>query len=420
MTATRLTLIIKRLKTDALSATENIKINRLIGFAGVALGLLLTLRHIDGINGTTPIIICLYLLAAISVGTISVKAKEKVAVNYPLLLFFSACALSLLIGRPEPLKYCWLRLAGFTIALAAISPAVSSPSFSILRTGIWRGWWIGAIILTGISFFVLVVAAITSRTADFDYFGFRGIMVLGMSLSPIAALTAIYSLYSFLNALVGRKRRIALLALYCAATITAIAGGSRIAIVGLIVGSAIILAFSWRKGQRTLSLSLLGVVLAIGAVSIASPAINSSIKYKASLAIDAGNPFSSRLDKWEGRLTEFQSAPFAGIGFSAQTVFNSPYDNEEKILSGNSPEPGSSWLSLLAQTGIPGTGMFLMFLIPVSINLLRDPHPLMLAVFTFLLLNGCCEGWLLYSSAILFPLFWLSTTLIEAKNDNAI
>lgn len=391
--------------------TESIKLRRIIGLAGVVLGLLLTLRHIEGINGTTPIIIGLYLLAAISVGTISIKAKEKVAFNYPLLLFFGACALSLIIGRPEPLKYCWLRLAGFIIALAAISPAISSPSFSILREGIWSGWWIGTIILTSISFIVLVVAAITSSTADFQNFGFKGIMVLGMSLSPVAALTAIYALYQSLSIFLGRKRRIVWLALYCAATITAIAGSSRIAIVGLIVGSAIVLTFGWRKGQRKLVLGLFGVIVAIGAVSIASPAINSSIRYKTSLAIDAGNPFSSRLDKWGGRLTEFQSAPFTGIGFCAQTVFNSPYDDEAYILNGNSPEPGSSWLSLLAQTGLLGTGVFLMFLIPVSINLFRNPNPLMLAVFTFLLLNGCCEGWLLYSSSIVFPLFWLSTSI---------
>lgn len=395
--------------------TESIKLRRIIGLAGVVLGLLMTLRHIEGINGTTPIIIGLYLLAAISVGTISVKAKEKVAFNYPLLLFFGACALSLIIGRPEPLKYCWLRLAGFIIALAAISPAISSPSFSILREGIWRGWWIGAIMLTGISFFVLVVAAITSRTADFQNFGFKGIMFFGMSLSPVAALTAIYALYQSLSISLGRKQRIVWLALYCAATITAIAGGSRIAIVGLIVGSAIILAFGWRKRQRKLALGLLGVIVAIGAVSIASPAINSSIRYKTSLAIDAANPFSSRLDKWGGRVAEFQSAPLTGIGFCAQTVFNSPYDDEAYILNGNSPEPGSSWLSLLAQTGLLGTGVFLVFLIPVSVCLLRNPNPLMLAVFTFLLLNGCCEGWLLYSSAILFPLFWLLTSLIGSK-----
>lgn len=393
--------------TDAVSATESIKLRRTIGLVGVALGLLLTLRHIEGINGTTPIIIGLYLLAAISVGTISVKAKEKVSFNYPLLLFFGACALSLIIGRPEPLKYCWLRLAGFIIALAAISPAVSSPSFSILRKGIWRGWWIGAIILTILSFFALLFAITTSRTDDFQNFGFRGIMVLGMSLSPIAALTAIYALYQSLCIFLGRNRRIVWLALYCAATITAIAGGSRIAVVGLIAVSAIILAFGWRKGQRKLTLGLFVVIVAIGTVSIASPAINSSIRYKTSLAIDAGNPFSSRLDKWGGRLTEFQSAPLTGIGFCAQTVFNSPYDDETYILSGGSPEPGSSWLSLLAQTGLLGTGVFLMFLIPASINLLRNPNPLMLAVFAFLLMNGCCEGWLLYAGNILFPVFWL-------------
>lgn len=394
-----------------MSASEDIKVDRLIGFAGVALGLLLTLRHIDGINGTTPIIIGLYLLAAISVGTISVKAKEKVAVNYPLLLFFGACAFSLLIGRPEPLKYCWLRLAGFTIALAAISPAVSSPLFSILRDGVWKGWWIGAIILTIISFIVLIVATIMSRTADFQNFGFRGIMVLGMSLSPIAALTAVFSIHKSLNISIGRKQRIAWLALYCAATITAIAGGSRIAIVGLIVGSAIILAFGWMKGQRSLALGWLGLIVIIGTVSVATPSINSSIRHKTAWAIEAGSPFSSRHDKWGGRLAEFQSAPLAGIGFSAQTVFNSPYDNEEKILSGNSPEPGSSWLSLLAQTGILGTGLFLVFLIHVIIKLSRNPNPLLLAVFAFLLLNGCCEGWLLYSSAVLFPIFWLSTSI---------
>ncbi len=415
MTATKLTPTIKLLKTDAVSATENIKSRRAIGPAGVALGLLLTLRHIEGINGTTPIIIGLFLLAAISVGTISVKAKEKVSFNYPLLLFFGACALSLIIGRPEPLKYCWLRLAGFIIALAAISPAVSSPSFSILREGIWRGWWLGAIILTILSFFALLFAITTSRTDDFQNFGFKGIMPLGMALSPVAALTAIYTLYRVLNSATGRKQRIAWLVLFCAATINTIAGGSRIAAVGLVVGSAIILAFGRRKGQRKLAFSIIGLFAAIGAISIAIPSINISIKYKTEWAIESGSLFSSRLDKWGGRLTEFKSAPLTGIGFCAQTVFNSPYDNQEAILLGESTEPGSSWLSLLAQTGLLGAAIFLVFLISVISRLIRHPHPLLLAVFAFLLLNGCCEGWLLYSNAILFPLFWLLTSLIGSK-----
>lgn len=393
-----------------MSVLENIRFQRTFGSAGIALGLLLTLRHIDGINGTTPIIIGLCLLAICSVVAVSIKYRYKFGFNYALLLFIAACAFSLVIERPEPLKYCWLRLAGFSIALAAFSPLISSRLFSSLRRGIWKGWWIGAVILTAASFMTLLTAVATSSTAEFHYFGFRGIMTMGMTLSPVAALTAIFALYRLQGEIPIRMKRIAWLALFCAGAITAVAAGSRIAVIGLIAGSAVILVFGWRDGRRKTVIGLLCALMAVGAVCLSVPSISNSIKHKTALAVEDGSPISSRQEKWKGRVTEFRIAPLTGVGFCAQTVFNSPYDNETEILDGKSPEPGSSWLSLPAQTGILGTGAFLAFLIPVIAKLLRKPRPLLSAVFVFLLLNGISEGWLLYSSALLFPLFWLSTS----------
>lgn len=232
---------------------------------------------------------------------------------------------------------------------------------------------------------------------------------MGMALSPIAALTAIYALYKYLvdDKVIAIWQNIGWILLFSISTITAIAGGSRISVAGLIMASAILLIFSWRRVANN---KIVAVVLAssfLGLIAVASPFINNSIAYKNRLSMDAGTMFSSRADKWEGRIAEFESSPLTGIGFSAQTVFNSQFDNEEKIIDGKSPEPGSSWLSLLAQTGVLGTGCFVVFLVTVIKVMIRRPNPLLLSVFAFLLLNGFCEGWLLYSSALLFPLFWL-------------
>lgn len=379
----------------------------------MAVGLLLTLRHIDGVASITPIVLGLLFVAVLSLIGLSLRNNYSLKLNYWLLAFVIVSALSLLIGRPQPLTACWLRLSGFVIALAAISPLIQSEILMVFRNGIWKGWWLGSILLTALSFVVLIISISTSTVADYRYFGFKGVMSMGMALSPIAALTAIYALYNYLftEKNIPLWQTAAWLVVFGLSVITAVAGGSRIAIAGLIVASAILLFFAWRRraNKRTVAVVLLSSFIVL--IAVASPLINTSIAYKNSMAMGTGSIFSSRTDKWEGRIAEFESSPLTGIGFSAQTIFNSQYDNAEDTLKGISPEPGSSWLSLLAQTGILGTVCFLAFLVPVINKLLSRPHLLLLSVFAFLLLNGCCEGWLLYSSALLFPVFWILTSI---------
>lgn len=352
----------------------------------------------------------------------SLLHKENIKINYPLLSFIGTCALSLtigsksLIGGGNSLAACWLRLAGFVVALSGLSSLVNSESFRALRRGIWVGWWTGAAVLTVCSFAVLLYALAASKTPDFHYFGFKGIMAMGMTLSPIAALTALLALYKAVdgtggNATTPRWLRLIWIMAFAAAAVTAVTGGSRIAVAGLIVGCVIIAASAGRDKKSMIVL----LALATAAIAITVPAISNNIRLKTSWAIEAGTPFSSRTDKWQGRLAEFASAPLTGIGFGAQTVFNSKYDNPDEIEQGASPEPGSSWLALLAQTGLLGAASFLWFLMPATAKLIRRGTPLATASLLFLLLNGVCEGWLLYSSALLFPCFWLTTSLTDDR-----
>ncbi len=385
---------------------------------GMATGLLLTLRHIGGIEGTTPLMLGLLLLATVAITTAGIKNNDRIKVNFWLAGFLVACALSLLISEPVPLGYCWLRLAGFAVALAALSPLMDSQLFRIFRQGVWRGWWTGASLLTALSFLVLTFSIITSRVQDYQHFGFRGIMSLGMALSPIAALTAIYALWRYFSRAQSLIHCLAWLLFYAAATVTAIAAGSRIAVVGLIAASVVIIALALRKSKaRVLLVS--AIIISIGALSLFSPQINDTISMKMSYAAEARTPFSSRLDKWEGRLAEFESSPLTGIGFSAQTISSSRHDIPELYLAGQSPEPGSSWLSLLAQTGLLGTALFVISQI-VSYRSVRRSSGLQGAVLGFLLLNGLCEGWLLYSSALLFPLFWMLPKAPESINADSL
>ncbi len=372
---------------------------------GALIGFLTMARVLDAVDlGGFAQSLMMALATTIAV-TASLLRDERFRINYWLLAFLGACALSLIVMRPVPLGACWMRFAGFVVGLAALSPLAVTPLLIEFRRGAWSGLLLACVLITLASFAILIYAVATSSTAEFHYFGFRGVMKLGMALSPVAALSAILSLYKMLTA----GNRAVVWTILCAiSVITAVAAGSRIAVAGLACAAVYLIILGWRKGSRNRVVLALSIIVAVCLVSISVPAVRESVSMKNALSVEAGSPFSSRIDRWTGRLAEFESAPLTGIGFSAQTVFNSEFDNPESVLAGSSTEPGSSWLSLLAQTGLIGTITFIAFLGTVLKRSVRHPHLFPFAVLMFLLINGICEGWLLFSGGLMFPFFWLS------------
>lgn len=381
---------------------------------GALIGFLTMARVLDVVDlGRFAQSLMMALVTMIAV-TASFLRGERFRINYWLLAFLGACALSLIVKRPVPLGACWMRFAGFVVGLTALSPLAVTPLLSEFRRGAWSGLLVACVLFTLASFAVLVYAVSTSSTAEFRYFGFRGVMKLGMALSPVAALSAILSLYKMLKAGNTYGTRAVGWAIVCAiSVITAVAAGSRIAVAGLLCASIVLMVAGWRNGSRNRVALALSLLAAVCLASISVPAVRESVSMKNALSMEAGSPFSSRIDRWTGRLAEFESAPLTGIGFSAQTVFNSEFDDPESVLAGASTEPGSSWLSLLAQTGLIGTITFIAFLGSVLKRFVRHPRPFLLAVLLFIMINGICEGWLLYSGGLLFPFFWILTSILN-------
>ncbi|MCM1070748.1 MAG: O-antigen ligase family protein [Bacteroides sp.] len=381
---------------------------------GAIVGFLTMVRVLDAVDLGGFAQSLMMALATMVAVTASFLRGERFRINYWLLAFLGACALSLIVMRPVPLGTCWMRFAGFVVGLAALSPLAVTPLLNEFRRGAWNGLFAACVLITLTSFAMLCYAVATSSTAEYHHFGFRGIMKLGMALSPVAALSAILSLHKMLTSGCSCGARAVAWAIVCViSVITAVAAGSRIAVAGLVCAAAILMVVAWRKGSRQKVVLALSMMAAVGLVSVCVPAVRESVSMKNALSVEAGSPFSSRIDRWTGRLAEFESAPLTGIGFSAQTVFNSEFDDPESVLAGSSTEPGSSWLSLLAHTGLIGTIAFIAFWGAVLKHSAKHPRPFLLAVLSFLVINGICEGWLLFSGALMFPFFWILTSILN-------
>lgn len=119
---------------------------------------------------------------------------------------------------------------------------------------------------------------------------------------------------------------------------------------------------------------------------------------------------SSRDAKWDARINEFLDNPVFGIGFATQTHYT-PDDDEAWIKTTGNIEPGSSWLALLAMTGIIG------FILIAIINYrilhtlyLYRAKPIDILLFTliiFFILHGIIEGWIIFAGGYIFYLYWL-------------
>ena len=76
--------------------------------------------------------------------------------------------------------------------------------------------------------------------------------------------------------------------------------------------------------------------------------------------------------------------------------------------AGGPREPGSSWLTLLSQTGLIGFGAFALWLGSWLLRQIRQRHGYTIAMAIMLLITGISEGWLTYTGGLVFLCFWLN------------
>lgn len=334
-------------------------------------------------------------------------------IDVPLAVYLCVCVLSVAVCRPNPAFMAVPKLALFVLMLAAIGPLISSEGLCEMRKRLWRLLLWGLRIIVVLSFIVYVTAAIVdvhSRLYDFIPYADRdGITNERIMLSAISALVAVDALWkATLAGATDRRRRLWLIALAAAAFLTLMQAASRMALIGCVAAMLYVAVAHGRyilAHRKALFIAVAGTtfILIVGAAFFSE-----GILLKLSWDFEAGSLFRSRSALWTDRLGEFLDNPVLGLGFHAFDRCTLPTVDPNWTPDRGPLEPGSSWLTLLSQTGLVGFASFAVWLAAWFRRQIRAGHGYTIAIAILLLINGVSEGWLTYTGGIIFLCFWLN------------
>ncbi len=382
----------------------------------LALVILMCLRHAVGVAIPLPFV------SLLSLAVFLTSHPRRTSLNKPLACFVAIYGLSLLLHlAPEP----WLRtqrFLAFLIGMLCFSPLLTSDSLAKTRLRISAITYYVLSAMVFLSFLVWLASFIQFGEdgiwkSGIHNYGFCGIFKMGMVLSPVSAIIAITAAFLLLEGKSKIKPFLNGLILFTG-IIMCVAGGSRIASVGLFLSLASLLIIKRHvlaqmlHSRLAIAMALSGTILLIAS----SPYALSVIRHKNMIGESHGSLFYSRERLWHDRIEEFASSPLTGIGYANE------FPSERNKGSLTEIEPGSSWLALMSYGGLVGLGCFLWFSSSLARMLyrIRDDgrFPICLAILLFLVINAFTEGWLMFAGSIIFPVFWLATSAVWAATCN--
>ena len=350
----------------------------------------------------------------------------NISFNRYLVVFLISAVLGLLIMRPEPYFRSWERLMGFTLNIALLSPLIESDTFGKVKKRLFSYTFVGLKIIMFASFIAYFLGINLADKYSYDtYWAFGGITNQSMALAPISAMCLIQGVWALVTCDINTRYKMFLI-IQCLCSIWCImVAGSRGSLLGAIVSIAIIFYHygSFKQIIKYVFIPLVAAMFLPG--NILDTAFYTINIKQENHAISTTNILSTREQKWIARTKEFKENPIFGCGFASQTHFTDD-DIMSYIQETGGLEPGSSWLSILAMTGILGFIPLGGLMIKTSLQLWASSRNntnaiFFLALWIFYLFNGMMEGWVFYSGGFIFFLWWLLFgTITSCSKDNYI
>lgn len=355
------------------------------------------------------------LFAAVVLDLSGATRYGRLHMCVPLIVFVAMCALSILLADIPPVFRPWPRLANLLLLLMVVSPLFTTSALVTFRRLTFSILMLFAHIVVILSFAVYLFEYMAY---DAVVMAFSGVTVRGMTLSPLAAVSLLASLSRMLR--VSRPLwRASWMVMVLIAAFIMFVSGSRIAIVGAIVGAVIELALTARRSD--VAWLMTGMTAMICMIGVLRAPMLDTVRYKMEIGIQHGSMTYSRDSLWADRMVEFSDSPVTGVGFCNQTVFDSDFSNRDASLRTGSLEPGGVWCSVMAMTGLAGAAALLWFTVWVYHRAIRrmSLRPrrflvLALAVFSFTVVDGICEGFLLFANSPMCIVAWLSAGVLVA------
>lgn len=355
-------------------------------------------------------------------------SSRSLRIDYMLAAFAGLMIASSLLSD-APAYFGTLRLSVmYVLSMALVAPLLSNKPLAEFRRLYWK-WLLALLVAFTIVNFALYVAW---RLSDAGSVTFRGLFKHHNELSICAALASLTLLWYLLRqaaTLRAPGRGLLLLrvvAPYLVLVMTVMltcAGGSRAALLALLLGSVAVFALSGIKGRRWLYVAAgaagIAAVLALQSGTLFRPYI-----VKMSYGVENQSMTYSRDELWHARWQEFLDKPLTGIGFGVSTHFSDTFDKPQPGGERRS-EAGSSWLRLLSNVGIFGFALFAAFNVSLCRILYRrlrqgrggaatrvaapnaPPLGLYLGLWVMLIVHGCFDGWFEYVRGVEFFMYWL-------------
>lgn len=288
-----------------------------------------------------------------------------------------------------------MRWMGFAVLVAAVGPLLHNPYIVAFRDATWRVALAVIAALTVVSCVWWMAGLPSYGRGDFSGLWNHSI-VLG-AFAAVAATWAYVRTIEWRSPLIG--------AILAISVLTCVLSASRAALLAAAIGILVSSILLLRRRFYFLYAMFFGVLM-LGATSyLAYESIDRGLPdHVHTRVLDRGFSTESRERLWNDRLAEFQNSPLVGVGFGVQ----------QTEFEGGRVEPGSSYLALLAQTGVVGAVGFVVFGVVGVVAYWRNRRRLNAFEASLLVGIGVCflthqmfEGYLLAVGSPLAFMFWL-------------
>lgn len=340
------------------------------------------------------------LLASFLIAVIPLK---KPKINYIMVWLIAAAFISIVVNDIPYFFRPFERLLAFVILIALIGPLIFTKKLNELRWQIFKtlNWLIIVLVILSFIGFVL-----DSNLVYLGRGGFTGFFNHSMMLGPMSGISVLTCTYLATS---SPSKKLSLIYYFMAfiSLITCIAAGSRAAIIasflGLIFYFYILYRNSFKNFIKTLAAISFIIIITFPIWENSTENVLDKIKYSQK----KGNLSVTRQSIWKIRFNEINASPYFGIGYandSTQSV-------DDLYKGGGQVEPGSSWLVVLAMTGILGFIPFI-YILGNSFHLIVKGKsslfflPYFGALFMFFVVHMIAEGYVLSAGSGLFFYFW--------------
>lgn len=336
------------------------------------------------------------LMAAMLISSAFILVNKTNKYNTVSLLLLGALLLS--VVNSDYMRISAMKFAALFLVMIMVGPLITSDRSRQFRDYAWTAFKYSAVIIA-----LLSCAWKFAGLPNLGRGAFTGVMTHCMLLAPYSGMAACLLTIKLFQG----KLKAGVLAVIC--LIPLLLAGSRAAILAFLVVEVLVFLLNVGKKDRFGRMAKLGTIalFLLLAMMILTGGFSKFIAesdYVKTLRLKGTS--DTREERWDACMLDFRSKPIFGVGIGVSG--NSMIIDEENA----SVEPGSSYLAVLAMTGMVGVIVFSLLvlnLFSVTINHRQIIANLdVYAVLVFLIVHGLFEGWILSAGNSLCFVFWLT------------